>query len=84
VIEKGPRRRPLAAAVLLAAACLLAAARARAQSLEPRAYSPNPTGANFAIAGYSYQTGSVFVDTDLPVTDVSASCSSAWKLLSSA
>jgi hypothetical protein len=63
--------RPLAAAVLLAAACPFAA-RARAQSLEPRAYSPNPTGANFAIAGYTYQTGSVFVDASLPITDVSA------------
>jgi len=70
--EKKSRRRPLAAAVLLAAACPFAATRANAQSLEPRAYSPNPTGANFAIAGYTYQTGSVFVDTSLPVTDVSA------------
>ena len=53
--ERKATRRPLAAAVLAAAACIVAASRAGAQSLEPRAYSPNPTGMNFAIAGYTYQ-----------------------------
>jgi hypothetical protein len=51
--------------------------RAHGQSLEPRAYSPNPTGANFAIASLSHQDGSVFVDPDLPVTDVSAKVNTA-------
>lgn len=70
--EERIRRRPRGAAVLLAAGCAIVSAKVRGQSLEPRAYSPNPTGMNFAIAGYSYQTGSVFTDPVLPVTDVSA------------
>ncbi len=51
---------------------VLGTARAGAQSLEPRAYSPNPTGANFAIANYGYQTGAVVFDASLPFTDVTA------------
>jgi hypothetical protein len=62
------RRRAAVGAI----ACALGAAAVRAQSLEPRAYSPNPTGLNFAIASYSYQSGSVFVDPSVPITDVSA------------
>ena len=50
----------------------IAAGRAAAQSLEPRAYSPNPVGANFALANYAYQTGDVVFDASIPITDVSA------------
>lgn len=57
---------------MLALAVLWPVASSFGQSLEPRAYSPSPTGANFAIAGLSHQDGSVFVDPSLPVTDVTA------------
>ncbi len=54
----------------------LGTARAAAQSLEPRAYSPNPTGANFAIASYGYQTGAIVFDASLPFSDVTAKINS--------
>lgn len=46
---------------------LLAAAGARAQQLEPRAYSNIPVGLNFAIAGYTYSSGGLAMDPALPV-----------------
>jgi hypothetical protein len=65
--------------VLRAASLLLALAGANAagQSLEPRAYSPSPVGANFALANYAYQTGDVVFDASVPITDVSAKINSA-------
>jgi hypothetical protein len=66
----GPRSRRLLAGSLLS---VLGIGRAQAQSLEPRAYSPNPVGANFGIASYGYQTGAVVFDASLPLSDVSAS-----------
>lgn len=45
---------------------------AAAQELEPRAYSPNPVGANFIIQSYTYQTGNVLFDPGLPFSDVQA------------
>jgi hypothetical protein len=63
------RFRRLLAVALFAA---LGTARAGAQSLEPRAYSPNPVGANFAIASYGYQTGAIVFDASLPFSDVTA------------
>ena len=47
-----------------AALCLLvlAAAGARAQHLEPRAYANTPVGMNFLIAGYTYSTGGLSTD----------------------
>jgi hypothetical protein len=45
---------------------------ARAQDLEPRAYSPNPTGANFVLVGYGRSTGDVVFDPSVPITNVSA------------
>ncbi len=57
----------------LAAVFLLnAAAAAVAQELEPRAYSPNPTGANFVLLGYGYSRGDVVFDAALPFRDVQA------------
>ncbi len=47
-------------------------AAAAAQELEPRAYSPSPVGANFAVVGFGRSTGGVVTDPSLPVTDVSA------------
>jgi hypothetical protein len=49
---------------------LAAAASAGAQELEPRAYTPNPTGANFVLLAYGRTSGGVFVDPSLPLTDV--------------
>ena len=37
-----------------------------AQELEPRAYSPNPTGLNFALLAYAHSTGEVLFDQSLP------------------
>ena len=43
---------------------------ARAQSLEPRLYLPQPTGANAIALSYGYSTGSVVFDGTTVVTDV--------------
>jgi hypothetical protein len=43
---------------------------ASAQDLEPRAYTPAPVGTNFVFVGFARQTGSVFVDPTVPITDV--------------
>jgi len=56
---------------------LLLCAVGISQELEPRSYSPAPTGTNFAIVGYGETTGSVVVDPTLPVSDVSATFSTA-------
>ncbi len=50
----------------------VASARASAQEMEPRAYSPSPVGANFFVTSYSWSTGNVVFDPTLPVTDVQA------------
>jgi len=55
---------------------LLAAGRSAAQQLEPRAYAPNPSGANFALVNYGYQSGDVVFDTSLPITNVTANINS--------
>lgn len=44
----------------------------RAQELEPRAYSPNPTGVNFLVLGYTRSTGGVLIDASLPLDNVVA------------
>lgn len=56
---------------------LLAVSPARAQELEPRAYSPNPTGANFVVAVYGYQAGDVLFDPSVPITNAKAYLNSA-------
>lgn len=48
---------------------LLAAAGARAQQLEPRAYINLPVGTNFLIAGYSYSSGGLATDPAVPLTN---------------
>jgi hypothetical protein len=49
---------------------------ARAQSIEPRAYSNSPEGVNFVIAGYAYTRGGVSFDTALPLSDPELTTSS--------
>jgi Putative MetA-pathway of phenol degradation len=61
-----------AAAFALTGLLLSAAAGGRAQELEPRAYSPNPTGANFVVLGYGHSKGDVVFDASLPVQNVEA------------
>lgn len=51
---------------------LLAALSARAQELEPGAYSPAPIGMNIAVAAYTYSTGDLSFDTSVPITDANA------------
>jgi len=48
-----------------------------AQELEPRAFSPNPTGLNFLVLNYSRSDGSVLFDPSVPITDVEARLNSA-------
>jgi len=48
------------------------AAGGGAQELEPRAYAPNPTGANFVLAVYGHTSGSVVFDPSVPITNVDA------------
>lgn len=56
----------------LALACLLGSTRARAQDLEPKAYSASPVGASFLVLGLSRSTGSILTDPTLPLKDVNA------------
>ena len=50
---------------------------ARAQDIEPRAYSNAPIGMNFLIAGYAYTQGGLAFDASLPVKDPDLKTSSA-------
>lgn len=72
--------RGLFAAPVVAAILLLCATHdARAQDMEPRAYSAVPTGLNFFVANYLRTTGSVSLDPSLPITGVEASINT-WNL----
>jgi len=61
------------------AACLLAGVvlPARAQDIEPRAYSNAPIGVNFLIAGYGYTRGGLSFDSAVPITDANLHTSNA-------
>jgi len=48
---------------------VLVAAGARAQDLEPRAYSNTPVGLNFLIVGYAYSEGGLSTDPALLIQD---------------
>jgi hypothetical protein len=54
------------------AALLLHAAKGHAQELEPRTYSPSPTGTNFVGLAYNRLTGDVLTDPSLPISHVEA------------
>jgi hypothetical protein len=53
------------------AACVLlgASPAARAQDIEPRAYSNVPVGVNFLVASYAYARGGLSFDSSVPITD---------------
>jgi Putative MetA-pathway of phenol degradation len=53
-------------------ACALMTSEARAQEMEPRAYSSSPTGTNFLLVGFTRSTGDVLFDPTLPIEDVTA------------
>jgi hypothetical protein len=73
VSETGSTTRWWPLAVSLAVACVLVGAgEARAQDLEPKAYSASPVGASFLVLGLSRSTGSVLTDPTLPLKDVDA------------
>lgn len=50
---------------------------AAAQEIEPRAYSRAPVGTRTVIFTYAYQSGDVFTDSALPLSDVSVGLNSA-------
>jgi hypothetical protein len=59
----------LAAGVI---AALAAAGSATAQDLEPRAYSPSPSGTTFLVVAATRSAGGVFTDPSAQLTDVEA------------
>ena len=68
-------KRILLATLLAAGLRLGGVEAAHAQSLEPRAYSPAPTGLNFLIAGYAQTEGGLSFDTSVPITEAELSTS---------
>jgi len=63
--------------VLCALALVAVAGGARAQDMEPRAFSNAPVGLNFAIGGYAYTRGGLAFDGALPIKDPKLTTSSA-------
>jgi len=59
-------------AAILACSVFILVAPAAAQELEPRAYSPSPTGANFLVVGFARSSGGIVFDPSVPVTDAHA------------
>jgi Putative MetA-pathway of phenol degradation len=45
---------------------------AKAQDLEPRAYSPSPTGLSFVLIGFARSSGDISFDPTIPITNASA------------
>ena len=67
----------LAAFALAMLALAGVTATARAQDIEPRAYSNAPIGVNFLIVGYVYTQGGLSFDSAIPVTDAKLNTSNA-------
>lgn len=65
--RRGPGR--LASAALAVGFLNAAALPAAAQSIEPRAYAPAPTSANFLVVAYARAQGGPSIDTSIPVRD---------------
>ena len=63
--------------LILITLILAAATVARAQDIEPRAYSNAPVGVNFLAGGYVYTRGSLPTDPSIPITDSQLTTSSA-------
>jgi hypothetical protein len=59
-------------AALLSLSVCWASASCVGQEIEPRAYSPSPSGVNFLIGVAGYSEGGVLTDPSLPVTNIDA------------
>jgi outer membrane putative beta-barrel porin/alpha-amylase len=59
-------------AVSLALSGCWAASHCCAQEIEPRSYSPAPSGVNFLVAVVGHSQGGVLTDPSLPLSDVEA------------
>jgi hypothetical protein len=66
-VRQARHRAPVLAFILVAFA-----GPAVAQELDPRAYTPVPTGGNVLITAFTYQSGDVLLDPALPISDLSA------------
>ena len=66
-------------AALLALSMCWAGTTCRAQEIEPRAYSPSPSGVNFLVLVAGHSEGGVLTDPSVPVTDIEAKIG-AWDL----
>jgi hypothetical protein len=53
-------------------AVLVSVGSANGQELEPRAYSPSPSGTSFLVVSATRSSGGVFTDASAPLTDVDA------------
>jgi len=62
---------------LMAWVLLAVTSGARAQDIEPRAFSNAPVGVNFLIAGYAFTRGGVSFDSALPVANPDLNTSNA-------
>jgi hypothetical protein len=59
-------------AAFLALSACWAASDCRAQEIEPRSYSPAPSGVNFMLLVAGHSSGGVLTDPSLPVTNIDA------------
>ena len=66
-----------AVAALTACALMAIAFNARAQDIEPRAYSNAPVGVNFLAASYAHTQGGLPDDPSLPITNDNLKTSNA-------
>lgn len=62
---------------VIAAALALPCDPARAQEMEPRAYSPSPVGMNFIGLAWQRSSGGVTTDPTLPITNVDSEIDAA-------
>jgi len=62
----------LAAGLLVAGLVTFATGVARAQDMEPRAYSSSPVGMNFLASSIGNTRGGILFDPTVPITDASA------------
>jgi hypothetical protein len=53
------------------------ASTAAGQEMEPRAYSPAPSGTQFVLLTYGHQSGDVLLDSSLPLKDVNIKLNAA-------
>ncbi|HKQ98702.1 MAG TPA: transporter [Candidatus Polarisedimenticolia bacterium] len=71
-MRPAPRFRLAATVAVVAATVWLAAPAARAQDMEPRAYSSAPIGTNFIAVGAGNTRGALLFDPALPIEDAQA------------